>query len=128
MSCTTLEVCAGDPAQIDIIQNNTTLIGIIQRTGADGPPGPQGPAGPTGPQGPSGANNYWYTLTVTDITNGYITLAATPSVSANVAVNIVSGCLQKNGLDYTVSGATLTFSGLGMATVVSSGDNLLIQF
>jgi hypothetical protein len=75
-----------------------------------------------------GTPYFEYILTGSDLSAGQMTLPETPPISSDVSVNIYGGCAQANGIDFTVSGNILSWSGLGMATVVSAGDILIIEF
>jgi hypothetical protein len=69
-----------------------------------------------------------FILTPTDISNKYVTLAASPSIAAETTVDIPEGCQQKYGTDFTVSGSTLSWNGLGMEALLASGDELIVQY
>src|ERR1035437_1928924 len=76
-------------------------------------------------------NNFnvdYFTLTLTDISNKSVTLNNTPLVSADVLLNVVGGILQQYSVDYTVSGNTLLWNGLGLDPILSSGDILIINY
>lgn len=69
------------------------------------------------------------TLTGGEATAKQLTLGATPSTASKVIVDIVSGSAQQFGADYTVSGAVLDWSGLGMDTIgMEAGDVLRIVY
>lgn len=68
------------------------------------------------------------TLSGTDISNGFITLSGTPTTPADVILNVIGGLSQDYGVDFTVSGATLSWSGLALDGVLVSGDKLIVQF
>jgi hypothetical protein len=67
-----------------------------------------------------------FTLTGTDITNGYVTLSATP-VSNSVAVFPKGGLEQEFGVDFSLTGAQLNFIG-DLATILASGDKLIVKY
>jgi hypothetical protein len=69
-----------------------------------------------------------YTVTSTDITYGFINLTGIPNSPSTVRVDVSGGCSQQNGVDFTVSGTILSWAGLGMATVISAGDVIIISF
>ena len=71
---------------------------------------------------------YLYTLVPTDIANGYITLPFTPISPTATLLTVVGGPMQDYGADYTVSGNTLSWSGLGLAGIMTSGDQLIIDW
>lgn len=58
-----------------------------------------------------------------------ITLAGTPAVPAEVKVDVIGGCAQGFGADFTVVGNTLSWVGLGMATLgLAAGDTVRITY
>lgn len=65
------------------------------------------------------------TLTSTDITNGYVDLAQTPS--ALLDVTPVGGLKQEETTDYTLSTNRLTFAG-DLSTLLASGDKLMVTY
>lgn len=75
---------------------------------------------------------YVYTVIPLDITNKGFTLGYTPADPARVMVNIYQGTQQFPGLDYVVGSPYaddfLSWNGLGLETIVQSGDKLLITY
>lgn len=69
-----------------------------------------------------------FTLTPTDISNGFVTLSQAPTVPTSTALTVIDGPLQDYGADFTVSGSTVSWSGLFLDGVLVSGDQLIIQF
>jgi hypothetical protein len=69
----------------------------------------------------------YYTVTSTDITNGYMTLSGTPAVAASTLLDVIGGSAQAYTTDYTVSGAQLTWTGT-LASTIASGDVLRIVY
>ena len=67
------------------------------------------------------------TLTGTDITNKNVTLTEAPTTPAKTRVT-VGGVEQTYGDDFTVSGTTLNWNGLGMDGLVETGDKLIITY
>lgn len=65
------------------------------------------------------------TLISTDITNGYIDLAQTPT--ALLDVTPVGGLKQEETTDYTLSTNRLTFAG-DLATLLVAGDKLMVTY
>lgn len=59
-----------------------------------------------------------------------LTLIATPLSAANVMVDMIQGSSQEYSVDFTVTGTTLSWSGLGLDLVVGlvAGDKLRIQY
>lgn len=77
------------------------------------------------------ANSYYvnrFTLSGTDITNGFVTLTQAPDTAGNTIATVVGGPMQDYGVDYTVTGSQLSWTGLGLAGVLIAGDKLIIQF
>lgn len=69
------------------------------------------------------------TITVGEAAAKQLTLAATPSVAAKTFVEAVEGSAQVYGTDYTVAGAVLDWSGLGLDTIgLAAGDRLRIWY
>lgn len=75
------------------------------------------------------------TLNGTDITNGYKDLANTAYSAASIMVTPKGGVQQENAIDYSISlsggagGVTrVTWSALGLDTVLESGDKLIVQY
>ena len=64
------------------------------------------------------------TLDATAITNKQVTLSETPSTAGEVAVTVKGIGDQFYTDDYTVSGTTLSWSGLGMDGLVAENDKL----
>lgn len=69
-----------------------------------------------------------FTLTPTDITNKFVTLTQAPAVPSQTSLDIIGGIEQDYGPDFTVSGTTLSWSGLFLDGVLSSGDKLIIYY
>jgi len=57
-----------------------------------------------------------------------LTLAFTPGTPSYVAVDPEGGPTQFFGLDFTVSGNILSWSGLGLSGLLSTGDRLRIIY
>jgi hypothetical protein len=68
------------------------------------------------------------TLAAFDISNKYVTLTETPTAPSDVTLSIGTAPGQSYGVDYTVSGTILTWSGLGLDGVLSIGDILTINY
>ena len=69
-----------------------------------------------------------FTLTPTDITNGYVTLTSAPASLSGTILNVIGGPMQDYSADFTVAGNQLSWSGLGLDGVLVSGDKLVVQF
>lgn len=78
--------------------------------------------------GSSGAPTVmYYTVTPTDITNGYMTLSSTPASPTSTLLDVIGGTAQVYTTDFTVSGAQLSWAGT-LASSIASGDVLRIAF
>lgn len=78
-----------------------------------------------------GAGNYMvnvFTLTPTDITNKFVILSQAPGSPTDTALTVIDGPMQEYGLDYTVSGSTLSWNGLFLDGILTAGDELIVQF
>ncbi len=69
-----------------------------------------------------------FTLSPTDISNKFVTLSEAPSNPTLTVLNIIGGVVQQYTADFTVSGSTLSWSGLFLDGVLISGDILIVQF
>lgn len=69
-----------------------------------------------------------FVLSNTDISNKYITLSVSTSVPADTVLLIKSAPSQYYGDDFVVSGSQLSWSGLGLDGILSSGDELTVIF
>ena len=79
----------------------------------------------------SGTTTYnvnYVTLKSTDISNKFITLSSAPTVPADTLLTVIGGPMQNYGIDYTVSGTILSWSGLFLDGVLIVNDILIIQF
>lgn len=68
------------------------------------------------------------TLTGTEITNKSLTLGGAPSVAADTRLIVIEGIEQEYGADFTVSGSTLSWNGLGLDGLLEIGDKLIIVY
>lgn len=69
-----------------------------------------------------------FTLSGTDITNGFVTLASPPTVNANVNLTVIGGPMQEYGTDYVMIGSNLDWNGLFLAGVLIAGDKLVVEY
>jgi len=67
-----------------------------------------------------------FTLSSTDISNGYVTLSGTPNVASATELHVKGAPAQFYGDDYTVSSNQLSWSGLGLDGVLVAGDKLTV--
>jgi hypothetical protein len=83
----------------------------------------------SGGGGSSTTNNVeYFTLDSTDIANKSVTLLNTPLESSDVMLDVAEGTMQIYGTDYTVSGTTLSWNGLGLEPLLESGMTLIINY
>ena len=68
------------------------------------------------------------TLDSTDVGAAEITLNSTPTTSTTVQLSVVSGIQQQYATDFTVTGTTLSWSGLGLDGLLTSGDELIVWY
>ena len=69
-----------------------------------------------------------FTLSPSDITNKSVTLANTPSTANLTRLVVIEGIEQDYGVDFSVSGTLLTWNGLGLESLLESGDKLIIVY
>lgn len=71
-----------------------------------------------------------FTLTSTDITNKKVTLTYTPTSASVVKLDVIGGCAQDNGTDFSVTVSTkeLSWSSLGLDGVLAAGDVLRVSY
>lgn len=69
-----------------------------------------------------------FTLSPTDISNKFVTLSSSPATPSATILDVIGGVAQDYSVDFTVSGTTLSWSGLGLDGILSSGDKLIVQF
>lgn len=67
------------------------------------------------------------TISAGEATAEALTLASTPLSSGIVMVDAIGGCAQEYSVDYSVTGTTLSWGGLGLAGLVA-GDKLRISY
>lgn len=76
----------------------------------------------------SGFNVEYVTITALMIFNKSLTLASAPTTSGQTVLMHTSGPAQKYGVDFTVSGTTLTWNGLGLDGVIAENDVVIVQY
>lgn len=69
-----------------------------------------------------------YVLAPTDITNKFVTLSSAPVNPTLTVLSVIGGPVQSYTADFTVSGSTLSWSGLFLDGVLVSGDQLIVQY
>jgi hypothetical protein len=99
--------------------------------GATGPAGAAGAAGATGPQGPAGSGGNFSDAEVPGGTvngvNATFVLAAAPSPAGSLML-IRNGLLQTAGIDYTLSGNTITFLAGAIPQSTPTPDGLVAWY
>lgn len=68
------------------------------------------------------------TLTLGEATAKSLSLAQSPSTSGQTILDLIGGGATFYGDDFTVSGSTLSWSGLGLDGLLSTGDKLRVQY
>jgi hypothetical protein len=68
------------------------------------------------------------TVTALEATNKQLTLANTPSTSSETHLDVIGGGPQFYGDDFSVSGSTLSWNGLGLDGLLATGDKLRIAY
>lgn len=68
------------------------------------------------------------TISVGEAASESLTLSATPVTASKVMLDVIGGTSQEYSVDYTVSGTTLSWSGLGLSGSLTSGDKLRIWY
>jgi hypothetical protein len=82
----------------------------------------------TGGGGGSGYNVNLFTLSAGDIAAKSVTLSAIPTTPGKTILSVIDGDQQDYGIDFSVSGTTLSWASLGLDGVLVEGDKLVIQF
>ena len=79
---------------------------------------------------PVGGNQdvVYHTLNASEVTAKQITLPNTPTTSSKVMLDIIQGSSQHYGVDFTVSGTTLSWSGLNLDGNLNANDVLRINY
>jgi hypothetical protein len=70
----------------------------------------------------------YITLTNTHISNRQVTLMHTPRTSTEVAVDIIGGGPQEYSQDYTVTGASVSWSGKALDGTLSVGERIRVIY
>jgi hypothetical protein len=70
----------------------------------------------------------YITVSSGDISNKYTVLAHTPYSVTEVACDVIGGCSQLYGTDYTVSGTHLSWNGLGLDGVLAENDQMRVFY
>jgi hypothetical protein len=70
----------------------------------------------------------YFTLSATDITNKYVTLANTPFQSSKVILDIISGSAQEYGVDYYSTTNQVNWDSMTLDGLLASGDRLRVIY
>lgn len=89
---------------------------------------PDGTTQTTAASNPSTLEMEYFTLDATDVSNKYVTLSHSPVSTTEVSLDIIKGCAQFYGADYTVSGTQVGWSGLGLDGILEVSDELRIMY
>lgn len=70
-----------------------------------------------------------FTLTGTDITNKYITLSSSPATAGNTVLLVADAPNLFYDTDFTITGGNqLSWNGLALDGILSSGDSLTVMY
>lgn len=83
---------------------------------------------PTPPPPTGTVNVEYFTLTLTDATNKYVTLAFTPSSAATVMLDVIGGTAQEFNVDFTVVSDQLRWNGYALDGILATGDKLRVWY
>jgi hypothetical protein len=76
----------------------------------------------------SSAKSEFRTLSGAEITAKALTLIQTPTTPTEVVVSVYQGSVAFYATDYTVSGTTLSWTGLGFDGLLAAADKLVIEY
>jgi hypothetical protein len=71
--------------------------------------------------------NWIYTLTPTDIANGYAVMSSTPSAPTLALLTVIGGPMQQYGPDYVVSGNHVSWAAESLQGVLVAGDVIIME-
>jgi hypothetical protein len=91
------------------------------------------PSGNTlSPASATGSTTQEFTLSITNISNKFVTLASAPENSSKTRLTVVNGIEQQYGVDFQItpdnSYKTLSWASLGLDGVLSIGDILIVTY
>ena len=69
-----------------------------------------------------------FVLSGTDITNKYVTLAASPATAADTILMVQNAPSMYFGDDFTVIGSQLGWNGLALDGILASGDKITVLY
>jgi hypothetical protein len=79
--------------------------------------------------GGTGITVQLFTLTPTDIANGYVTLSSAPTSQMSTILLVTTAPNQFYGSDFIINdGDHLSWAGLGLDGILASGDTLTVSF
>lgn len=73
-------------------------------------------------------SQYFHTVTAGEITAKQITLPNTPIVANETVLDVIGGTSQQYSIDYSVSGAVLTWNGYALDGQLTAGDVLRVLY
>jgi hypothetical protein len=76
---------------------------------------------------PSSTASFTYTITLTDVINKYLTLPGAPNVPSSAEL-VWLGVGQVYGVDFIVSSNTMNWNGLGLESLILTGDKVFIYY
>jgi hypothetical protein len=84
---------------------------------------------PASPIISAGTNNVFYlSITPTNVTNKYVTLASTPLEPTKLLGDIVGGGTLEYGYDFNMVGQNFNWNGFALDGLISSGDLIRVQY
>lgn len=110
-----------------------SVFAINPTAGSQGPPGVdgiQGPPGPAGPAGPATVTEIRQLITLSsgNIVSKSFAIASTPLVPANLKLFLEGGPKAVYSRDFSVSGTTVSWSGLGLEGFLEAGEQVEVYY
>lgn len=69
-----------------------------------------------------------YTLSGTDITNGFVTLPSAPLIATITRLDVIGGIEQDYSVDFTVISNQVSWTGLGLDGILTAGDKIIVAY
>lgn len=111
----------------DVPSSLVTVSGIVESL-SGGFKFPDGTVQTTAANTPPTFEIEYFILDATDISNKYVTLSYSPTSVSGVSLDVIAGCAQFYGDDYTVSGTQVGWDGLGLDGLLEVSDELRIMY
>jgi hypothetical protein len=126
-------VISGPQIKLQYISTSTGSVAQIKwaiRRWSDGAGGPGGAPSYSGGGGGGGGNLKveYRTITAPEAAAKALTLAQTPGLATEVALDVISSSAQFYGTDFTVAGTVLSWNGLALDGVLLAGDQVRIFY